>query len=152
MVLMKLGRRSFFSQAALGAAAGAVVATRADAAPSVATPRQVLRTAVSVTFGARYDDNEECDASGDGGAREFEYPEGFIPVAVSVTTSDILQVRIHDEERVVLDIGSDAFKHGPLDFWHAPVGKLRVVAWTPHYCPSVAPLVTVVIHGEIDID
>lgn len=113
----------------------------------------MLRTAVSVTFGAGKSDDEECDYNGDGGAREFEVPEGFIPVAVSASAGrDILQIRIYDETRVVLEIGSDAFKHGPLDFWHAPVGKLRVVAWTPHYCPECLPLVTVVIHGEIDIE
>lgn len=100
---------------------------------------------MSLTFSVGYDDEKP-----EGG--EFAFPEGFIPVAASATTGDILQIRILDEERVVLDIGSDAFKHGPIDFWHAPVGKLRVVAWTPHYCPSCPPLVTVVIHGEIDIE
>lgn len=128
-------RRSFFSVPAL-AAAGVALAPDEARASGV-----VRRTAVSIRMAMQYDLEPT--------STDVVMPEGFHPCAISINTDAWLGVRLYDNDGDIVNLHDQAFLHGPVDFWREPTGPMRVEIWCDG-CPSVPPLATIVIYGEID--
>ena len=136
-------RRSFFAVPAAAAAGVSILPSEARAAAPV-----VIRTAITLRIAIQY----EGDSWKDGNmarTEDLELPEGFHPCAISMNLDSWLSVRLFDDTGDVVSLADEAFRHGPVDFWREPTGPMKVEVWCDG-CPSVAPLATVVIYGQID--
>ena len=131
-------RRSFFAVPAAAAAGVSILPSEARAAAPI-----VIRTAITLRIVVQVEDPlvpTEADV---------ELPDGFHPCAISMNMDWHLGVALRDDRGDVIRLADEAFRHGPVDFWREPTGPLKVEVWCDG-CPSVAPMATVVIYGQID--
>lgn len=135
---MALRRRTFFGSAAAAGAAALAASSASAGAPAPS----VVRTAVCAIV--------QCHSFEPTDFGVFEWPEGFVPVAVACDDADVT-IRLHDDLGDVIIMHAFAFRYGPIDLWRPVVGKLKLEV-EPNDCLSVFPRAVVTLYGQIDID